>query len=355
MPTPNRLAIQDATIAAIDVSGSHSVLYAVYGDSNAAGNDSTQGTLPTPPGSIAIDWSTRLAAGEVPNIGGLGLNPNIGIWNKWTVGPNASRNSDADTGTDWHPGDCGLFDHGAATYLGLGQVARANAIEQSFGHFIRRSLLADGVPSGQPEPSPFVLRLAKYGVPGSVVHPLSANPAAGWHPTQAGATAYTVFTTRYLRPAITDLLGKAAGEPVYFGGSVVILGGTDAIEPAGPFTAPGDAENVDSNLQATVQGIHNFLGCPRAPTVMVLPPTTQENAGSNLGYPNMGIVRSRIASLAQRRTAAGYRTIALELQQFERTSDWLHYTNLGLWMAGRECARAMQSIGHRLQRITVAP
>ena len=349
-PVTTKLAIQDATIRAIDVSAAHTVLYAVYGDSNASGNDQT---------AAPADWSPRVAASDgFPDFGDLGVNPDVGIWDKWTIGPNASRSSDADTGTGWHDSDVGLLDHGAGVYLGTGQIARGNAIEHSFGLFMRAALLRDGIPAGQPTPTPFQLSICKYGVGGSVVNPTPASPQGGWVPGGGATGAFNVFTTRYLRPAIIQRFAEAGGggPAVFFGGSVVILGGTDAIDTGSVFTAPGDAEAVDSNLQAVIQGVNDFMGCPKAPVVLAIPPFVNEaGATVNDGYPHIAVVRERIASLAKRRTAAGYRTAAVELQQFERYTDNLHYSNFGLWTAGRECARAMLALGHRLEQVVEVP
>lgn len=331
--------IQDARLRSIQLPGDQIVLFGLFGDSNAIGFD-TSGT----------DWTAR-----APDLPADGIVAGMGIWNKWTVGADAARSSDADTGTDFYSqGDCGLLDHGASTYLGTGQAAQSNGPENGLGYYARMSLVADSYRAGATAPNPF-LGIVKYGVAGSVVHDAPANPAAGWHPTGGATGAFNILTTRYLRPAIDQAITDYGEGNVWYGGSVAIIGGTDAIDPGGVLTDVGDAEAVAGNAQAVIQGIHDFIGIRQAPTVLVIPPKAYEGGTSNSGYPNMELVQRELRALAKRRDAAGCRTVALELADSERISDYLHYSNYGQWINGRVMARAFASMGWRLERILEVP
>lgn len=337
MPTPALYTTQDALRGPLKINGgTDAVIIGVYGDSNAIGFDTS-----------TTDWSPNVV--DLPSTPTLG-SVNASLWDKWTVGPNASRSSDADTGTAFRACDVGLFDHGAGTYLGGGQNARSNGPEAGIAHFLGQYItqLAEG--TGNP-----TIYVVKYGVAGSVVHDAPVNPAAGWHPSGAATGCFNIYTTRYLRPAITFALAQGHTN-LYWGGSFVVnLGGTDAIDPAGVFTDAGDAEQVGTNLESVVEGVHQFLGLDRPNVVYGLPPKTNENAAAAGGYPNMDLVREQGMAWAARRQAAGRRTAAVELAQFERISDYLHYSNKGQWLVGREMAWTAIRQGLRLQKLTVAP
>lgn len=340
--TTKRLAlVQDSRQGPLNLSEVHSVIYGVGGDSNGIGFDTT---------AAPADWSVRLPSGEYPTDG---QPEGVGVWNKWTVGPNAARASDVDSGTDWHQADAGLFDHGAGTYRGLGQIARGNGPETSIGAFMRASLLATGGVAGQDAPD-CTVDICKYGVSGSVLHPAPASAAGGWHPTGAATGAFNIFTTRYLRPGFTHRIDEEEGV-VYYGGTFFVCTGTDAIDPGGVFTGPDDAANYGLYLNDLLEGINSFMGTPFAPFVLGIPPFVQENAASNLGYPNIEMIRSAVRQVAKDREAKGRRTIAVDLGDIERFTDGLHYTNWAQWINGRRLAKAMIASGHLLHRIDEAP
>lgn len=337
MPTAPPFAVQDSRRAPLVLTANDEVMIGLFGDSNAIGFDTS-----------TASWSAN--ASDLPTGAvGLGVIDDCSLWNKWTIAPNATRSSDADTGNGWHTCDAGLFDHGGATYRGLGQNAQSNGPETSLAYYLR--LYFARIVGANVK-----IRVVKYGVAGSVLHDAPANPAAGWHPTGGATGAYNIYTARYLRPAINHrLVTSPVTGRLYWGGTFICnVGGTDAIDPGGVFTDVGDAEAVAGNMEALVSSVEAFLGL-QPNTVYSLPPNTYENGASFAGYPNIGLVRSELRAWAQRRTAANRRTTAIEVADSERITDYLHYSQYGQWQHGRLLAQAAVAQGIRLERITEVP